>query len=112
MRSSAAAAAKRSRSLRVARVDAKLASGLRIDEPQLADVGELLLARIADLDGEHGVPAGEPQQRRPPVERAAEVGDDDDERPLRASPSTSSSASAERAVARRRLAHAAGERPQ
>ena len=58
-RSSAAAAANRSRSRRSPRVDAQLAPGLRIDEPQLADVGELLLARVADLDGEHGVPAGE-----------------------------------------------------
>ena len=78
----------------VARVDAKLPAGLRIDEPQLADVGELLLARVAHLDGKHGVPAREPQQRRPPVERAAEVGDDDDERALAcATRSVSSSAS-------------------
>ena len=36
----------------IARVDAQLAPGLRIDEPQLADIGELLLARIANLDRE------------------------------------------------------------
>ncbi len=34
----------------VARVDAELASGLGVDEAQLADIGELLLARVADLD--------------------------------------------------------------
>ena len=68
--------------LAVARVDAQLPSALGIDEPQLADVGELLLARIAHLDREHGVPAGEAQERRPPVERPAKVGDDDDQRAL------------------------------
>ena len=44
----------------IAGVDAQLPAGLRIDEPQLADVGELLLARVAHLDRQHGVPAGEP----------------------------------------------------
>ena len=40
------------------RVDAQLPAGLRIDEPEHTDVRELLLARVADLDGEHLVPAG------------------------------------------------------
>ena len=66
----------------VARVHPELAPCLRIDETQLADVGQLLLARIANLDGEHCVTPGEPQQRWPPVERTAEVRDDDDERTL------------------------------
>ena len=61
----------------VAGVDPQLPSRLRIHEPQLADVGELLFARIADLDGEHCVASGEPEERRPPVDRTAKVGDDD-----------------------------------
>src|SRR5437763_15495520 len=51
----------------VAGVDAKLPARLRIDKPELADVGELLLARIAHLDREHRVPPREPEQRCPPV---------------------------------------------
>ena len=35
-----------------ARVDAHLPARLGVDEPQLSDVGQLLLARVADLDGE------------------------------------------------------------
>ena len=66
----------------VARVDAELAAGLRIDEPELADVRQLLLARVADLDRDHVVTAGELEQRPAPVARPAEVGDDDDERAL------------------------------
>ena len=34
----------------VGRVDAQLAPGLRIDEPELAHVREFLLTRVADLD--------------------------------------------------------------
>ena len=81
-RSSAAASANRARSARVAGVDAQARAGLRVDEPELADVDELLLARVADLDREHVVPAGEVEERPAPVARAAEVGDDDDERAL------------------------------
>ena len=66
----------------VARVDAQLPPRLGIDEAQLADVGELLLARIADLDREHRVAPRQPQERRAPVGRAAEVRDDDDQRAL------------------------------
>ena len=58
--------------------------------------GSCLLARVADLDREHVVAAGELEQRRAPVARAAEVGDDDDERalprqPRRRSPSAAPS---------------------
>src|SRR5918999_5581735 len=60
----------------------KLASRLRVDEPDMADVGQLLLPRIADLDGDDGVPGGQREQRRPPVPRTTEVGDDDSERAL------------------------------
>src|SRR5262249_59306950 len=46
--------------LRVARVDAELPPGLRVDEPELADVGQLLLAGVADLDRHRRVAAREP----------------------------------------------------
>ena len=91
----------------VAGVDAQLPARLRIDEPQLADVGQLLLARVAHLDGQDGVPAGEAQQRRPPVERAAEVGDDDHERALRRHAVCELERVAQRAGARRAAARAA-----
>ncbi len=68
--------------LRVPRVDAELPAGLGVDEPELTGIRQLLLARVADLDGEDVVAAGELEHRPAPVERAAEVGDDDDERPL------------------------------
>ena len=45
-------------------VHAQLAAGLGIDEPQLARVGQLLLARVADLDADHLVPARDLEQRR------------------------------------------------
>ena len=67
---------------RAARVDAQLAPCLRIDEPELPRVRELVLARVADLDGDDVVPARELEQRPAPVARPAEVGDDDHERPL------------------------------
>ena len=54
-------------------VDAQLPPRLRVDEPQLADIGKLLLARVTHFDGEHGVAAGEAKERWPPVDRAAEV---------------------------------------
>ena len=62
---------------RVARVDAQRAAGLGIREPDLAHVDEHLLARVADLDGEHIVSARHVEERPFPVTRAAEVGDDD-----------------------------------
>ena len=52
VRSAAAASAKRCAQPRAARVDAELAAGLGVDEPELADVRQLLLARVADLDGD------------------------------------------------------------
>src|SRR5262249_25421150 len=68
--------------LGAARVDAELPTGLRVDEPQLAGVRQLLLAGIADLDGDHLMAAGELEQRLAPVTRSSEVGDEDDERAL------------------------------
>jgi hypothetical protein len=75
------------------RVDPNFAAGLRVDEPELADIGKLLLARIADLDGEDVVAAHHLEQRLPPVERAAEVGDDDDHPRWRATAAVRRSAS-------------------
>src|SRR5204862_786832 len=65
-----------------ARVDANLASGLRIDEPEVAQVGQLLLARIADLDREYLVSAHHLEAGLAPVERAAEVRAADDDSAL------------------------------
>ena len=67
---------------RAARVDPDVASGLGVDQPELAGVDELLLARVADLDRDHLVPRGELEHRRVPVARPAEVGDDHHERAL------------------------------
>src|SRR5438309_2207738 len=66
----------------IAGVHPKLATRLRIDKTELTDIGELLLARIAYLDGEHRVAARETHERRAPVDAAAEVRDDHDERTL------------------------------
>src|SRR6266404_4217074 len=63
-------------------VHAQLTARFRVDQAKLTDIGKLLLAWIANLDGQHGMAAGEPQQRRPPVERPAKVRDDNDERAL------------------------------
>ena len=67
---------------RAAGVDPQLPARLRVDEPERADVRELLLARIPNLDREDVVPAREAQQRMPPVARSPEVGDEHDERAL------------------------------
>ena len=72
--------------LPLGRVDVELAPGLRVDEPDVADVRQLLLARVADLDRDDRVPGGDSEHRRPPVARAAEVGDDDGERALPCDP--------------------------
>src|SRR6266576_465790 len=64
------------------RVGADLPAGLRIDEPQDAGVRQLLFAGVAHLDRNDLVPAGELDQRTPPVEWAAKVADDDDDRTL------------------------------
>ena len=45
----------------------------------MTDGGQLHLARVADLDGLHGVPGAQRAQRAHPRVRPAEVGDDDDE---------------------------------
>ena len=63
-------------------VDAQLPAGLGVDEVEKADVRELLLARVANLDGDDVVLAGELKQRPAPVARPSEVGDDHDERAL------------------------------
>src|SRR5439155_6605852 len=68
--------------LAAARVDANLASRLGVDEPQLADVRELLFTGVADLDREDLVATEQLEQRAPPVERAPEVRDDHDDAPL------------------------------
>ena len=60
-------------------VDAQLAAGLGIGEPEVADRRQLELARVADLDGEHSVAAAQRPQGRLPVAVATEVGDDDHE---------------------------------
>src|SRR5206468_3867743 len=62
-----------------ARVDPDLPARLRVDEPQLADVGKLLLARVADLDRQYLVPAHQLEQRLAPVEWPTEVGHDHDD---------------------------------
>ena len=67
--------------LAAAGVDAQLPSRLGIDEPEVADVGQLLLPRVTDLHGDDVVARRELEQPRPPVARAAEVGHDDDHCP-------------------------------
>ena len=85
---------------RAAGIDPELPPRLGIDEPELAHVRQLLLARVADLDRDDVVPAGEREERPAPVERAAKVGDEHDERAL----------AAERADAVDRLAERARRR--
>src|SRR5262245_42825986 len=72
--------------LAVARVDPDLAAGLGVDQAQLADVGELLLARVADLDRQGRMATGDAEQRVAPVDRAAKVRHDHDERALDGQP--------------------------
>ena len=64
------------------RVGTHLAAGLGIDERQHAHRGQLLFARVADLDGEDRVAVAQLAQGGDPVARAAEVGDEDDEAAL------------------------------
>jgi hypothetical protein len=61
------------------RVDADLPARLRVDERQLADVGQLRLARIGDLDREDVVAGREGCEMPSPVARPASVGNEDDE---------------------------------
>jgi hypothetical protein len=65
------------------------AAGLRVDQGEQPDVRQLVLARVADLHGEHLMPGGEPAQRLLPggrrgaeavlVEAVEEVGDHHDQ---------------------------------
>jgi hypothetical protein len=50
----------------------------RVDEPEVADVGQRVLAPVADLERRDLVARGEPQERVAPVARPEEVGDDED----------------------------------
>ncbi len=68
----------------VAGVDAERPARLGVDEGQLTDVGERLLARVGDLEGDDRVPGGHLGERPDPVARAAEVGGDDDDAGRRA----------------------------
>jgi hypothetical protein len=60
------------------RVYADLAARLPVNERQLANVGQVVLAAIADLDCEDVVVGRHGRQRRPPVAGTTEVRDDDD----------------------------------
>ena len=62
-----------------ASVDAELATGLWIDQPEQTDVRKLLLTWIANLDCDDVVSPRHLEERSPPVTRATEVRDDDDE---------------------------------
>ena len=53
-----------------------VSASMRLSSPTS---GQLVLARIADLDDQHAVALGDGAQLRQPVERAAEVRDQDDE---------------------------------
>ena len=63
-------------------VDAELATGFRIDQPEQTDVRKLLLTRIANLDCDDVVPTRHLEEWSPPVTRASEVRDHYDERLL------------------------------
>ncbi len=67
---------------RAPRVDAKLSTGLGVDEPERAGIRKLLLGPIANLDRNELVTARELEQRTMPVERAAKVTDHDNDRAL------------------------------
>ena len=54
-------------------IDVKSSSGLRIHEPEVAHVRKGLLPRVANLDRQDGMPGCEPEHRRTPVPRPAEV---------------------------------------
>jgi hypothetical protein len=59
-------------------VDANLPTGLGVDEPEVADRRQRLLARVPDLDGDDLVTTGQLEQRAAPVARAPQVRDDED----------------------------------
>ena len=103
------------------RVDADLAAGLGIDERQLADVGQIALAGVVDLDGEDLVARGDGGQRSEPVARAAEVRDEHDEpaarrgrgdEPQRRTPATRSPSGSARRCQSTRRSPAARQRGQ
>src|SRR6187200_2443894 len=60
-------------------VHADLAARFPVDEGEVADVGQDVLARIADLDDEDVVACGGGREGQLPVARAAKIGDEDDE---------------------------------
>ena len=68
-----------SRAGRGRRLDADLAAGLAVDEGERPDVGQLVLAGVADLDRQNRGPGGHAGHRRRPVAGPAEVADDDHE---------------------------------
>ena len=86
-------------------VHSELPTGLGIDEPELAGVGQLLLPWILDLHRDHVVAARELEQGLPPVEWATKVGDDGDERRL-----ARERCRARRGLAQRGLAHPTNRR--
>ena len=55
------------------RIHPQLATGFRIDQPEFADVGDFLFARVLDLDGDDRVTARELDEGTRPVSRTAEV---------------------------------------
>ena len=78
---SSAAARRRERKPGSLGVDEDLLAGLGVLDLDRADVGQLDLTRVADLQGDHLVPLREPAERPLPARLRDEVGDDDDERP-------------------------------
>jgi hypothetical protein len=60
-------------------VDLEALARLGVDDGQAADGGQLGLARVADLDGQHRVTCGEGAERARPARVLTEVGDDGDE---------------------------------
>ena len=84
-------------------VNSELSARFRVDEPERAHAGQRLLARIADLDGDHVMTACQPEQWSAPVPRPAEVRDDGDERPLACDGARTPKRLSERRGAARRL---------
>ena len=61
-----------------ARLDVEMLTGLRVDNGQHADVGQLEFPWVGHLHGDHLVPQAESAQGGRPVGWVQEVGDDDD----------------------------------
>ena len=68
--------------LAVGGIDAEEATGFGVDEVEFARVGQLLFARVADFDGQDGVPGGERECWSLPARGPTEIGDDDDQSAL------------------------------